>query len=378
MLPGIWRESEAIFRKKEERGCCDMHTYFCDLRRRNAAEYCNDGRIKLLSILFRSLFNENKKIAQGHYGKENNNAWTPQRNHYEISFSCSAHRSLMNDSPLENKCAVHSTSQKSLSSTTMQSECNRGSATIETVCVLPVLFFCFLAFYLFGQIYIMEDQIYQAARNTADYLAESAYITELYDSEGMAGTATEVVGIGLANARLQKELKDNSRVEHYVRGGRQGIVALSTDLLDEEGYICFVLHYQLQIRLPFLKTMSAHMRIPITQKAYTGYTPENGTYDTDEIYVYVTEQGSVYHRTRSCTHLKVTIHAVSKDSLEGEYKKLPPCEYCGRRETDTYYISEYGECYHSANTCSRLKRSISRVRLKDVQGMPACSACGGS
>lgn len=356
-----------------------MHTYFCDLGRHGAADVHNDGRINILSNLFHSLFNENNKIAQGHYEKEDNQAKTSHRNYYyyEKKYLCSANRSFPNDSPLKNKCAVHSTSQKNITYTIRCRQCNRGSATVEAVCVLPVLFFCFLAFYMLVQIYIMENQIYQAARNTADYLAECAYMTEWLDSEGKSGIATEVIGIGLANASLQKELKNNPRVEHYVRGGRQGIVALSTDLLDEEGYISFVLYYQLQLRLPFLKTMSFHMRIPIMQKAYTGYTPKNEAYDTDEIYVYVTEQGSVYHRTRSCTHLTVTIHPVSGEILKREYKKLPPCEYCGSRETDTYYISEYGECYHSTNTCSRLKRSISRVRLKDVQGMPACSTCGG-
>lgn len=319
--------------------------------------------------------------CRAEHEKKENNAKTSKTNNRQLNkeFGLFGTALRMICSPKENKCAVHSTlcPKKYNPGLTAYSSKNRGSATLEAVCVIPIMFIAFLAFYMIGQIYIMDNQIYQAARNVADELAEYAYISD-YMSEDSGGTAEDVLGIGLANAGIQRELQNNTRVDRYIKGGRHGVYALSLNLLDEEGFITFDLHYRIQIQLPFLKTMSTHIRIPVRQKAYIGYIPKGEEVNEDDIYVYVTEHGSVYHMTKGCRHLKVTIHPVSGIALKRDYSKLPPCEYCGKHKADVYYISEYGDCYHSSSDCSGLKRTIRRVRLRDVNGLPPCSSCGGS
>ena len=263
---------------------------------------------------------------------------------------------------------------------------NHGSATIEAVCLMPVLIFVFLAFYMMGQIIIMENQIYQAARNTADYLAECAYIEELWmenqeipvsEQTKNLSLGEQMLGLGAANISFQQYLGDNAFAERYVQGGKQGILLWSDSLLDEEGFIDFVVLYRIRVSLPFLHPFSKIIRIPIRQKAYIGYISNGAEAVEDETYVYMTEYGRVYHTTRSCTHLQLSIQPVTEAVRKMEYGGLRPCEYCGAQPAEVYYITDYGDCYHTSIHCSGLKRTIYRVRLRDVGGVPACSDCGG-
>lgn len=280
--------------------------------------------------------------------------------------------------PLRNKYAVHSTSYLN----------NQGSATLEAVCIMPIMLFAFLAFYSMGQIYIMENQIYQAALNTAEYLAEYAYLVNyaaggeddsqddisqksIEDSVGI-----QLLGIGLANAKFQQYLGENERVNRYVKAGSSGIYLISDELFDEEDFINFQVVYQVQIPVPLLNHLTVSFRHRIHQKAYTGYVPSGENGNENDRYVYVTEYGTVYHMTRSCSHLQLTIQPVTKGALKQSYANLRPCEYCGDVESEVYYVTEYGESYHTSTQCTGLKRTIERVPFREVSGLAPCLECG--
>lgn len=266
------------------------------------------------------------------------------------------------DAPRKRKYAVHSTSNG-----------NRGSASLEALCIMPMLLFAFWAFYSIGQIYILENQIYQAAMNTAGYFAESAYLTESAASaeEG----SMELPGYGMASWKLREYLPEASRVEQYVTGGRQGLILMEPVSLDEEGFLCLRIRYQVQIPVPFLNDLSMPVMVQVRQKAYTGYNG-SGDVDANERYVYLAEYSSVYHLSRSCSHLRRTVIPVSETVLSTAYSNLVPCAYCGSREAETYYITESGDCYHTSLQCTGLKRTVRRVRWSEAAGYAPCSRCG--
>ena len=259
------------------------------------------------------------------------------------------------------KCAVHSTSLCN----------NKGSAVVEAVCIVPIMLFAFLAFYSMGQIFVMENQIYQAAVNTADSLAEYAYCAEISPEE----LPEQILGLGLAYTEFHHYLGDNYRVNQYVKGKKYGIILSGSQIMNDEGYIEFNVTYRVSIPVPILNHLSTTYQIQIRRKAYTGYVcPEKELKESD-IYVYVTEHGTVYHMTKSCRHLRLTIIPVSKYGLEHNYKHLSPCEYCGRKSSEVYYVTAYGDRYHTSRQCSGLKRSIKRVRLSEVKGLGPCRDC---
>lgn len=244
---------------------------------------------------------------------------------------------------------------------------NQGAATIEAVCIMPVMIFVFWAFYSMGQIFMVENQIYQAAMNTADYLAEYAYLAE--------DTGLEILGYGAAQVKLRQYLPKPQRLEQYVTGGAYGIRITEPVLLDEEGFVSLHVQYEVQIPVPILGKLTMPMEVQVRQKAYTGYQqPEDSI--NEQRYVYLTEYSSVYHCSRECTHLKLTIIPVSATTLQTAYPNLDACEYCGKDTASVYYVTATGECYHSSLHCSGLKRTVRRVPFHEVQGYLPCSRCG--
>lgn len=250
---------------------------------------------------------------------------------------------------------------------------NTGSATMEAICIMPLMLFAFWAFYSMGQIFILENQVYQAAMNTAGYLAEYAYLAE---EGGMTDTTgTQLLGIGMANGTFRYYLEDKSRVEQYVADGVNGLWITGTELMDKEGFIRIQIRYRVRIPIPFMSNLSMPVRVQVRQKAYVGYR-ENGTSAEEERYVYVTEYSRVYHATRSCSHLSLTIIPVSEGILRSSYSELLPCAYCGDASAEAYYITATGDCFHTSSHCTGLKRTVRRIKISEVSGYAPCSRCG--
>lgn len=101
----------------------------------------------------------------------------------------------------------------------------------------------------------------------------------------------------------------------------------------------------------------------------------------EEILVYITEYGTVYHKERSCTHLSLSIQVTSLAEAVGEKNQsgayYVPCEICGNHSfVSAVYITSYGTKYHTSVQCRGLKRTIKAVPLSEVEGMGACKKCG--
>ena len=92
-------------------------------------------------------------------------------------------------------------------------------------------------------------------------------------------------------------------------------------------------------------------------------------------WVYVTPEGNVYHKSRDCTHLKLSIQSVPAETAM-EYRA---CERCaeGKKKTPFVYITEEGDCYHIKLNCSGLKRTVYMIPLIQAGGRIPCSRCGG-
>lgn len=121
---------------------------------------------------------------------------------------------------------------------------------------------------------------------------------------------------------------------------------------------------------------------------FNGYNPAMGDQaGAFETYVYLTKEGVVYHKKRSCSHINVTISKVAgakvdkNRNLDGA--KYGKCAYCcrGYKKTELrrmdLYITEYGRNYHTKLNCPNLKRMVEVVKLSEVHGLPACKSCGG-
>lgn len=138
------------------------------------------------------------------------------------------------------------------------------------------------------------------------------------------------------------------------------------------------------IKLPFSSLFSG--RKPVTRKvvvrAWVGYTGESFQNRAGETIVYITPTGSVYHKSRDCTHLRLSIRQIASQDLSGERNqsgsRYTPCIYCIREgwSGGTAYITDYGTGYHSSAGCQGLKRTVTAIPLSQAEGRHACSRCG--
>ena len=103
--------------------------------------------------------------------------------------------------------------------------------------------------------------------------------------------------------------------------------------------------------------------------------------EEEELYVYITPNGSVYHLYADCTHLKLSIQCVTwnyartaKNEYGAGYRR---CDLCKEPYGAMVYITNEGDCYHSERECSGLKRTIRRVPQSEVAERPVCLRCAG-
>ena len=150
---------------------------------------------------------------------------------------------------------------------------------------------------------------------------------------------------------------------------------------------------------PYIKLSDAHMislpfsdlfsgRHPVIRRAvvraWVGYTGESFQNSAEEELVYITPDGSVYHRTRDCTYLRLSIRQLSYENLTDERNlsggRYTACEYCVRRgwSGGIVYITDHGTSYHSSIGCQGLKRTVMAVPLSEAEagGRSCCSRCG--
>lgn len=120
--------------------------------------------------------------------------------------------------------------------------------------------------------------------------------------------------------------------------------------------------------------------------AWTGveYEESQDTGEVTEIekMVYMTDSGTVYHKSLSCSYLDLSVNQVSGSYVSGaanQYgEKYTACEICSRNQKPggSVYITQQGNRYHNLGSCSGLKRSVRLVKESDASDVCACSRCG--
>lgn len=113
---------------------------------------------------------------------------------------------------------------------------------------------------------------------------------------------------------------------------------------------------------------------------WTGYdvTKKSSSAQAAEEMVYITKNGTVYHKDRSCSYLNPSVQLVKREDVtvlrNNSREKYYPCESCGGNSA-TVYITNDGNRYHDKISCSGLKRTIYCVSLSEAEERSSCSKC---
>lgn len=199
----------------------------------------------------------------------------------------------------------------------------KGSLTVEASLILPFFLMILLSFFSFFQQYAMAAELKMEAAAEAKKAGIIVGTTQATDSGDVTIDKS---------AKLEDLWFNPFHTEHYV-------------------------------------TQSAVCR------AWIGFTE----LETEEAYVYITPDGSVYHLYGDCTHLDLSIQSVSLAKActsKNEYgEKYRACERCGEPFGALVYITSEGNCYHSERNCSGLKRTIRQVPFSEIGQRGCCIRC---
>lgn len=157
------------------------------------------------------------------------------------------------------------------------------------------------------------------------------------------------------------------------------VLGAATKITGEDECIDIVYPYRVEPYAAVVGFSDFLMFSRMRTRAWTGYDNEAAQPD-EEDKVYVTEYGEVYHYSKSCAYLKLSIRAVDLDYIEklrnADGSCYYACEECGRKCTSTVFVTSYGNRYHATLQCSGLKRTIQEIPLSQVGSRTACKKCG--
>lgn len=271
-----------------------------------------------------------------------------------------------------------------------------GSLTLEAAILLPLfLFFMMTMLSLMEMLYfygMVEQRLHQIGKKMAIYAPAAGLITESFigeteegngnvDSEEIGRIAADILGDqyvknNLINGTMQQELSSSGVV-----GGSGGLNLLYSKIMTEGDVIDLVVSYEIEPRNNFFFLPAYPVLNRCRVRAWTGYAVVPDTVnEAGERMVYITETGTVFHLTKTCTYLDLSIQPVPSGELN-QYRNQSGgiygrCELCGDGEAEIYFITDYGDCYHTSLVCSGLKRTITQIPISQVGDRHACSRCG--
>ena len=251
-----------------------------------------------------------------------------------------------------------------------------GSLTVETAVVLPLFLFAMVSLLYMNEVIrssdIVNERLHQCARKLSGY----AYAAEKASlGEALGGSLS---GIALSSTYAAGDVESSLDNASALKGSFSWLYSkfMEKDIID--------LVAVQDIRIPYDITGSGRMSVIDRARvhAFTGYDVNNtgGSENTGEETVYITPTGSVYHKSRNCSHLKVSPRSVSPGALEslrnsggGKYYE---CEFCHKSGSSVYYVTDFGDRYHTTLECQGLKRDVRAVPLSQAGGRTPCKTCG--
>lgn len=243
---------------------------------------------------------------------------------------------------------------------------NAGSLTVEAALVLPLFLFAILGIFSIGRMMHVEQEIAHGLTESGKALA--------IERKGAAGLL-------LLDSKMKLYSDADFLNQSCLVSGMSGIHYLGSEYKEEEE--CYYLRagYQCRIVMPMIGEITVPFARQLKQKAFTGYDWKQGrSLDEDSNYVYITDTGGVYHTSRECSHLSLSIQVRTDMQSSAQWRKdYEPCDRCTRYEKGTVsqvYITDNGNKYHTSISCSGLKRTVTRIRKEDAEGMRICQRCG--
>ncbi len=245
-----------------------------------------------------------------------------------------------------------------------------GIMTVEAAVVVPV--FLIAAFTLLDLVHMLGVHQEMLAA-----MAGSAHVSSVrgYDED---------FGTDQVLAQLVIQLGRSSVDFDRIQGGMAGIDYWGTGFDEESGEIDINAACQVSSSFSLVNAGGVRLSLGLRTRAFVGeklLTGQTSKADRDEKIVYVAENGIVYHNSRSCAYIDLSLHGVTLHQVSSERNsqggRYYPCERCiDAQEPAVVYITDTGTRYHGTSQCPGLSRTVYEMALTEDCVLPACSRCG--
>ena len=263
----------------------------------------------------------------------------------------------------------------------------KGSMTVEAALVLPILSILIMNLFSAIEIYRIHSSVAEALWQNGRISTRNMYVTTVseevipeLDIENIYETISHYMAPTVTKQKIVKELNKEPVWRKIVSWGNLGLIVeneVKDDILE------ISCSYSVHPLFPLWTLTTKHISNHYYGHAWTGYDIEKGfvTDNQAEEYVYITSNGTVFHKNRKCSYLNPSVKAVYclqiNDSRNLDGEKYEACTCCKETKGEMYYITNYGTNYHASLDCHGLKRSIQAIKITKTGGMSACSKCGG-
>ena len=271
---------------------------------------------------------------------------------------------------------------------------NKGSFIVEAAVAVPIFFFALLVFLYIFKVMLLQLQLQGGLTEAAKELSELGYVRS-----NTADTATSDQNSTVFDCnKLSQNLIIASEVnkyfpqkDNYSMMLKGNISYYSSSYLEDNDMVDLIGEYNIRLPVPLFHFAEIAVMQRVKTRAFTGteqlLTVDHGSFDKgeeeDDEYVYITETGTVYHRSLECSSLDLKIFQCELNQVDRKRNssggKYQMCEKCCKNWSGitSVYICEDGDAYHTSIECSGLKRTIQKVKLSEVVGeMRACKKCG--
>ncbi len=271
--------------------------------------------------------------------------------------------------------------QKRVSLSALSKKNCAGSMTVEAAFLFSLFLIAVLNLFSVIEFVRVQSSIGIAMHQVGKKLMIYGYA---YDKTGLQledyAFSSAVFGMTYVKAEVEKYAGTDMLDHTVLPNGRYGIFYGNSRIMEKD-LIDVVALYDVTGLFSMDNMGKVHLFNRFYGHVWNGYDVENGSGpNEEEIYVFITHSGNVYHRNRNCSYLNPSVEAVFLGSVADRRNedggKYYSCELCGRNALSVVYITGQGNRYHSSLNCGGLKRTIYTVPLSEVGGRPACSKCG--
>lgn len=258
----------------------------------------------------------------------------------------------------------------------------RASMTVETALVLPL--FCFFIIHMGSAIEMirlhgnLEVALWDVGRQVGIYggLPDTGKGGDSEEEDSGNRLGTVALSYTYVKNRIVHQLGEEYLEQSPLDQGIDGLQFLESSTRGDNYEI--IVTYRVSPLAEMLEFRKFRMGNRYYGHLWNGYEIP-GTEDAGE-YVYVTEDSAVYHISRECTHLRLSVRPVEIAEVPKGYR---PCEKCMGGKVNgivpggsIYYICTEGESYHSRRDCPGLKRTVYCIAKEEAEGYRKCSRCG--